>query len=132
MKIDSEEEKFFLSRKWKDVDYDLMNKNITMSPNYINMIESKDLDSVTNELINTIKNQMDLQAPLIKVKVVNKSKKISSETKKLINQKNKFYKELKTSNDPNLKREFKIMSSRCRKAISNDKNNDIKKLLNII
>ena len=129
MKIDSVEQKFFFSRKWKDVNYDTINDNIIMSENYINMIQSKDLNSVTNELINTIQSQLDNAAPLKKIKIIEKCDKISSDTNKLIKQKNKIYKELKNSNDPNLKREFKILSSRCRKAITNDRNNDTKKVI---
>ena len=130
MKIDTIEEKFFLTRKWKDVDYDIINNNIINTENYINMLESKDINCVTNELINVIQSELNSIAPVQKIKVIQKSDKISTATKKLINEKNKLYKEMKKSDDPEIRREYKIMASRCCKAVTSDRNSDTKKLIN--
>ena len=132
MKIDDIEEKYYITRKWKDINFEIIDQNIIMSNNYMDMLTSDDINKVTNCLINTIQQEIDIQAPLIKSKVIKPKDKLSKETKLLIKSKNNLYKQLKNNDyDNNIiidkKREFKNIERQCRKSIEKDRKTNINK-----
>ena len=125
MKVSQLEERFCYTRKWKQINYERMEKNIIDSDIYRTMLEDDDLERITINLIKLIQNQYNLEAPVIKVKIKDKNNDIlSKETKELIEKKNIAYKELKAqstsesddiSQMTDLQRNFKILSSLCKK-----------------
>ena len=63
MNVIQVEDKFYLSRKWKDIDYEIMQQNMLNTEEYFLMLEDYDLNRITTNLIKLIQRECEKQAP---------------------------------------------------------------------
>ena len=128
MKVSQVEKKFFFMRKWDNIDYTILEKNIIDSDEYKTMLSDDDIERVTNNLVKLIQKVFDEQAPLIKMKIKEKNNDVLTRaTKIMIDKKNKAYKTFKDDNNKENEKQFKILAAVCRKLIFKDKKDNIKK-----
>ena len=88
MKVEGSEEIYIQSRKWDNIDYDIINENIKNDPNYIRALEETNPDNLAEYIIFQINSNLDKQAPLRKINVTKLEKqKYSKELLKTIEEK---------------------------------------------
>ena len=87
MKVSSSEENIVISRNLNNVNYDKINDNIVNSDIYIQLLEDDDPGRISSNLIKMIQNEYDNVAPMFKVKVNDKTDKLSEYTKDVIKRK---------------------------------------------
>ena len=96
MKIEGCEEIYINSRKWENIDYDIINEKIKNDPNYIRALEENNPDNLAEYMIHQINSKLDEQEPLRKINITKIDKqKYSKELVMLIEEKNNLYKKLK-------------------------------------
>ena len=131
MNVTQVEERFVLSRKWQNINYELMQENMLRSEEYSLMLTDDNLNRVTSNLIKMIQYEYDKQAPVIKIKIKDKNNEVlSNETKNMIQKKNILYKEMKENRNSETEKQFKIMACLCRKMVISDKSKNIKNNVN--
>ena len=127
MIFNQDEEAYILTRDWKKVDYNTINKKIIDSDKYLLMVTDDNTERVTINLINEVQQIFNSVAPIIKIKTKNDNKtKLSKENLELIEKKKNCYKKMKENkNEDNIK-EYKIISKICSKKLIENKNNNLK------
>ena len=99
MKIEGSEETIIETRKWENVNSELININIINDGNYIKAHEENDPNALTEYIIYQINSNLDAQAPLKKINISQiERNKYSKELVSLINHKNELYKKYKNEN----------------------------------
>ena len=94
MKINQSEEMKVETRKFKEIDYELINSNIINNEMYERLLHEEEPNFLTDNLVRIINEELDYQAPLKKITIKEKSdKKYTQETIELIEEKNKLYRE---------------------------------------
>ena len=126
----NDEEKYYLTREWKKIDYDLLNNNIMNSDKYIHLLTDNDVDRVTINLVNEIQTHYNNMAPIIKVKHKNDDKvKLSIDTLSLLKKKDESYKVMRRDKTNENVKNFRILSKICRKRVIEEKNKNLKNTL---
>ena len=87
MKVNQVEQRYYLSRKWDDIDYNVLEKKIIDSDTYKTMLTDENVERITNNLIKLIQRFYDEQAPIIKVKIREKNNDVLTKATKIMIQK---------------------------------------------
>ena len=82
MKVNVAEERYHFSRNMKDIDYDILNYNITQDKDNIQLLTDNDINNITEKLIKIIQHHYNNIAPQVKIKSTSINKnKLSKDTK---------------------------------------------------
>ena len=87
IKVNQVEQRYYLSRKWDDIDYNVLEKKIIDSDTYKTMLTDENVERITNNLIKLIQRFYDEQAPIIKVKIREKNNDVLTKATKIMIQK---------------------------------------------
>ena len=129
MKVIECEERFAFTRKFNSIDNNQLNSDILNSNEYIDMLNEKNVNLLTSNLINVILRSYNNHAPRFKIKIENDTKvKLSNKTSELMKNKNIAYKIMKSNNSQENVKEYNMLSKLVNKAIVSDKNNITRKI----
>ena len=128
MKIEGCEEIYINSRKWENIDYDIINEKIKNVPNYIRALEENNPDNLAEYMIHQISSKLDEQEPLRKINITKIDKqKYSKELVMFIEEKNNLYKKVKDLNNQEDIIQLKNLKNRIRKEKKNEEINNGKR-----
>ena len=120
-------QKYFLKRKFKEIDWHQLNSDINQDHRLRAAIMSDNTEFIAGCIINSISENMDKQQPVTKVQVKVKTPGFASETtKELKKSKEEALKTVKRTKNNDDLRKFRNLCNRCHKELSKDKHNKMK------
>ena len=113
--------RFTTTRAYNEIDYLEMCQQINQDQRLYRAMMSNDSDFIAQQIIQTVKEQLDLRAPKRRIQVRNKTIPSSLETKNLITQRNTSWNEYQTNKTQDNYRGYKNLKNQVKKSLVEDK-----------
>ena len=131
MKVKISNPRYFISRNFKNIDWDELNQGLVKDQRILNAEKSNNVDIICQSIQDAITDQLDLQAPTKKIQVTKKIPHFTTQrTKKTIEDRDEALRQAKLDDKIESWRLFKNLKNRAHRELRQDKNNNIREKLN--